>query len=126
MRLSHSRSNVNSPFGLMLAHNGNLTNADQLKQADVFAGPAAYEYQFGFRGAAERARSRASGGLPEPLSKRSAENSFSVPWLVCSAVFAGPMSVARFPATELAFRDPYGIRPLVIGRNDTEHGPEFL
>jgi amidophosphoribosyltransferase len=26
---------VNSPFGLMLAHNGNLTNADQLKQ-DMF------------------------------------------------------------------------------------------
>ena len=26
----------------------------------------------------------------------------------------------------LAFRDPYGIRPLVIGVNDTEQGPEYL
>ena len=74
---------VNSPFGLMLAHNGNLTNSEELKR-EMFL---------------------------SDLRR-------------CRGAYA---AVAMISGTGLvAFRDPYGIRPLVIGRQDTPNGTEWL
>jgi len=116
---------VNSPFGLMLAHNGNLTNARQLRQdmflqdlrhmntnsdSEVLLNVLAHELQ----SAAKRhqvdaeAIFTAVAGLHRRLRGAYA----------CVAMIAG--------FGLLAFRDPYGIRPLVIGRSDTPRGPEFL
>jgi amidophosphoribosyltransferase len=116
---------VNAPFGITLAHNGNLTNADQLKiemfkkdrrhintdsDSEVLLNVLAHEIQQG-------------------------TSSFSLdPSILFKAVAAlhrrvrGSYAVVAQIAGYglLAFRDPYGIRPLCIGFNDTENGPEYL
>ena len=116
---------VNAPFGITLAHNGNLTNADQLKiemfkkdrrhintdsDSEVLLNVLAHEMQQG-------------------------TSSFSLdPSILFKAVAAlhrrvrGSYAVVAQIAGYglLAFRDPYGIRPLCIGFNDTENGTEYL
>lgn len=116
---------VSAPFGITLAHNGNLTNADQLKiemfkkdrrhintdsDSEVLLNVLAHEIQQG-------------------------TSSFSLdPSILFKAVAAlhrrvrGSYAVVAQIAGYglLAFRDPYGIRPLCIGFNDTENGPEYL
>ena len=116
---------VNAPFGITLAHNGNLTNADQLKiemfkndrrhintdsDSEVLLNVLAHEIQ-------------------------QSTSSFSLdPHTIFNAVTAlhkrvrGSYAVVAQVAGYglLAFRDPYGIRPLCIGFNDTEKGPEYL
>ena len=116
---------VNAPFGITLAHNGNLTNADQLKiemfkndrrhintdsDSEVLLNVLAHEIQQG-------------------------TSSFSLdPAILFKAVSAlhrrvrGSYAVVAQIAGYglLAFRDPYGIRPLCIGFSDTENGPEYM
>ena len=117
---------VNSPFGLMLAHNGNLTNADQLKQdmflqdlrhmntnsdSEVLLNVLAHELQV-----ASQNRYQVD---PETIFRAVAGVQRRI-----RGAYAVVAMISGYGL--LAFRDPYGIRPLVIGRNDTEHGPEFL
>jgi len=115
---------VNSPYGITLAHNGNLTNAARLKQelfeddlrhintdsdSEVLLNVFAHELQsFGkfridaddvFR-AVTRLHERCSGGY------------------AAIAMISGVGIVA--------LRDPYGIRPLIYGSRETEHGREFV
>jgi len=116
---------VNSPFGIVLGHNGNLTNAEQLKQemfrsdlrhintnsdSEVLLNVLAHEL--------ERA---ATGARLDP------EMVFTAVANVhrrCRGAYAVVAMIAGCGL--LAFRDPFGIRPLVIGRNDTEHGPDWM
>ncbi len=116
---------VNSPFGIVLGHNGNLTNAEQLKQemfrtdlrhintnsdSEVLLNVLAHEL--------ERA---ATGPRLEP------DTVFSAVAQVYRRVRGAYAVVAMIAgAGVLAFRDPHGIRPLVIGRNETDDGPEWL
>jgi amidophosphoribosyltransferase len=116
---------VNSPFGIVLGHNGNLTNAEQLKQemfrtdlrhintnsdSEVLLNVLAHEL--------ERA---ATGPRLEP------DTVFTAMAQVYRRVRGAYSAVAMIAgAGVLAFRDPYGIRPLVIGRNETNDGPEWL
>jgi amidophosphoribosyltransferase len=115
---------VNSPFGIVLAHNGNLTNSDQLKQemfrsdlrhintnsdSEVLLNVLAHEL--------ERA---ASGPRLDP------ETVFNAVANVHRRVRGAYAVVAMIAGCGvLAFRDPHGIRPLVIGSNDTDVGPEW-
>jgi amidophosphoribosyltransferase len=116
---------VNSPFGLMLAHNGNLTNADQLKQdmflqdlrhmntnsdSEVLLNVLAHELQ-----------------VASTKHQVDAEAIFKAVAGVHRRVRGAYAVVAMIAGYGLlAFRDPYGIRPLIIGRNDTPLGPEYL
>ncbi|MCX7898020.1 MAG: amidophosphoribosyltransferase [Rhodocyclaceae bacterium] len=116
---------VNSPFGLMLAHNGNLTNAELLKRdmflqdlrhmntdsdSEVLLNVLAHELQVAstkYHVDAETIFKAVAG-----VHRR------------CRGAYAVVAMIAGFGL--LAFRDPFGIRPLVIGRNETRDGPEYL
>ena len=107
---------VNAPFGLVLAHNGNLTNAQTLKtqlfttdhrhintdsDSEVLLNVLAHELE------------RSTRGLPlRP------EDVFTAVRHVHRRV-QGSYAVVALIAGHglLAFRDPYGIRPLCLGRS---------
>ncbi|MDQ7980724.1 amidophosphoribosyltransferase [Paraburkholderia sp. SARCC-3016] len=116
---------VNAPFGIILAHNGNLTNWPQLKDemfrvdrrhintnsdTEVLLNVFAHELQL------------ASSGLeldPAALFKavsgvhRRVRGSYAIVSLIAGYGLVG-------------FRDPFGIRPLCIGKLETEHGTEWM
>ncbi|HMX17518.1 MAG TPA: amidophosphoribosyltransferase [Rhodocyclaceae bacterium] len=117
---------VNSPFGLMLAHNGNLTNADLLKRdmflqdlrhmntnsdSEVLLNVFAHELQ-----AASQNRYQMD---PDTIFRAVSGVHRRV-----RGAYAVVAMIAGYGL--LAFRDPYGIRPLVIGRHDTIQGVEYL
>jgi amidophosphoribosyltransferase len=116
---------VNSPFGIVLGHNGNLTNTEQL-QEDLFRQDLRHVNT-----------SSDSEVLLNVLAHELQEN-VSNHRLDSAAIFAAVAGVHRrcrgaYAVVALiagygliAFRDPYGIRPLVIGYCDTELGREYL
>ena len=116
---------VNSPFGLLLAHNGNLTNSEALKRemflsdlrhintgsdSEVLLNVLAHELQASCNGLKldEDAVFRAVAGVHRR----------------CRGAYAVVAMIAGYGL--LGFRDPYGIRPMVIGRKDTADGTEWL
>ncbi len=116
---------VNSPFGIVLGHNGNLTNAEALRQelfredlrhvntnsdSEVLLNVLAHELQ--------RAASNHKLDLPNIFAAVAGVHRR------CRGAYAVVAMIAGYGL--LAFRDPYGIRPLVIGRAETEQGPEYM
>jgi len=116
---------VNSPFGIVLAHNGNLTNSEQLKQEL-------------FRQDLRHVNTNSDSEVLLNVLAHELQESASNHKLDAAAIFAavagvhrrcrGAYAVVAMIAGYglLAFRDPFGIRPLVVGRADTDEGPEYL
>ncbi len=112
---------VNSPFGIALAHNGNLINADALRQ-QVFE--------------LDRRNVNTQSDSEVLLNVFAHELSLQ-PVLSPDAVIAAVAGVHRrcvggyavvsvvLGLGLVAFRDPHGIRPLVLGRRDTAEGAEY-
>ncbi len=115
---------VNSPFGIGLAHNGNLTNVAELTTALV-------------RGDRRHLNTSSDSEvllnvLASELQKNPAEH------LTPHDIFTGLEAVFRrcrggFAAVVLVvghgivgFRDPNGIRPLVLGRRESARGSEWM
>jgi len=116
---------VNSPFGIVLGHNGNLTNADQLKEemfrldlrhintnsdSEVLLNVLAHELE------------KASVKLrldPQTIFRAVANLHKRV-----RGAYAVIAMIAGYGV--LAFRDPYGIRPAVIGYSETDRGTEYV
>jgi amidophosphoribosyltransferase len=116
---------VNSPFGIVLAHNGNLTNTEELKhdlfQQDLRHVNTNSDSEVLLNVLAHELHAVAHGQKLDP------EMIFSAVAGVhrrCRGAYAVVAMIAGHGM--LAFRDPYGIRPLVIGKMNTETGPEFL
>ncbi len=116
---------VNSPFGIVLGHNGNLTNTDQLKSdlfrqdlrhvntnsdSEVLLNVLAHELQ--------------EGAANYKLDPATIFAAVSGVHRRCRGAYAVVAMIAGYGL--LAFRDPYGIRPLVYGKLETEHGTEYL
>ncbi|MEE4298157.1 MAG: amidophosphoribosyltransferase [Pseudomonadales bacterium] len=115
---------VNSPYGIMLAHNGNLTNAEELERdlfrtdlrhintdsdSEVLLNVLAHE--LGARG----------GHEPTP------DDVFDAVAAVhqrCRGAYAVVALIVGHGI--LAFRDPLGIRPLVFGERLTDEGREYM
>jgi amidophosphoribosyltransferase len=116
---------VNAPFGITLAHNGNLTNWEQLKiemfkndrrhintdsDSEVLLNVLAHEIQ-----------EATSGYSLDPTALFKAVSAVHRRVRGSYAVVA---QIAGYGM--LAFRDPHGIRPLCMGVNETPEGREYL
>src|SRR3954469_6034066 len=116
---------VNSPFGIVLGHNGNLTNSAQLREemfrtdlrhintgsdSEVLVNVLAHELE------------RASVKLrldPQTIFAAVAQVHRRL-----KGAYAVVAMIAGYGV--LAFRDPFGIRPAVIGYNETLAGTEYM
>src|SRR3954451_16567235 len=116
---------VNSPFGITLAHNGNLTNSDALKR-ELF--------QLDFRHVNTNSDSEVLLNVLALELERAAQHHRLDPNAIfkavagvhrrCRGAYAVVAMIAGYGM--LAFRDPHGIRPLIIGVNEARGGPEYL
>jgi len=115
---------VNSPYGISLAHNGNLTNDAQLKvelfrsdrrhintdsDSEILLNVFAHELQ--------------------DIGKLSVEaddifNAVSKVHQRCKGAYACVAMITGFGI--VGFRDPNGIRPIVFGKRETENGTEYI
>ena len=115
---------VNSPFGLTLAHNGNLTNAEELKKelfvddqrhintdsdSEVLLNVFAHELQ---------RMNKLHLNVDDVFKAVSAVHRR------CKGAYAVIVMIAGYGI--LGFRDPNGIRPVVFGERQSEKGPEFM
>jgi amidophosphoribosyltransferase len=116
---------VNSPFGVVLGHNGNLVNTAELQRelfnddlrhvntnsdSEVLLNVLAHEL-------AEAARGHR-------LDPDSIFNAVAGVHRRAKGAYAIVAMIAGYGM--LAFRDPHGIRPLIIGKNESDKGVEFM
>jgi amidophosphoribosyltransferase len=114
---------VNSPYGIALAHTGNLINADKLRRelfeddrrhvnsdsdSEVLLNVLAHELQI------------------QDRHQLTPDNIFKAVACTHARCVGGYAVVAMLlDYGVLAFRDPHGIRPLVLGERDTAAGKEY-
>jgi len=116
---------VNSPFGVVLGHNGNLVNTAELQRelfqddlrhvntnsdSEVLLNVLAHELALAARG--------------NRLDPDAIFNAVAGVHRRAKGAYAIVAMIAGYGL--LAFRDPHGIRPLIIGKNESENGVEFM
>ena len=114
---------VNSPYGIALGHNGNLINTEELTQelfdsdrrhlntrsdSEVLLNVLAHELQ---------------KQTPEKLLPSHVFHAVDQVYRRCRGAFSAVALVCGFGI--VGFRDPNGIRPMVLGRRDTAEGTEY-
>jgi amidophosphoribosyltransferase len=116
---------VNSPFGIVLGHNGNLINSDKLKEEM-------------FRQDLRHINTNSDSEVLLNVLAHELENASVKLRLDPQTIFAAVSNVHRRVRGAyaviamiaghgvLAFRDPYGIRPALIGVNETAAGLEYM
>ncbi len=115
---------VNSPYGISLAHNGNLTNSNKLKQelfqedlrqintdsdSEVLLNVFAHELQ------------------QHAKLTMEVEDVFAAVAGVhrrCRGAYAAVTMITGYGV--IAFRDPFGIRPLVYGKRESPEGTDYM
>jgi amidophosphoribosyltransferase len=116
---------VNAPFGMMLAHNGNLTNTERLK-ADMFKNDRRHintnsDSEVLLNVLAHELQAVSSSYTVDPVTLFRAVAALHKRVrgaYACVTMIAG--------VGLLAFRDPFGIRPLVLGSCETDAGIEYM
>jgi len=115
---------VNSPYGIILAHNGNLTNVEALKQ-DLFAEDLRHINTDSDSEVLLNvfAHELAAHGRPKLLPA----DIFKAVARVHRRCTGGHAVVAMIVGHGLvAFRDPHAIRPIVFGSRETGKGVEYM
>ena len=115
---------VNSPYGICFAHNGNLTNAEDI-QRELFLGDLRH---INTNSDSEVLLNVLAHELAR-LGKLSIDEGdiFAAVQGVHQRARGAYAAVALINGYGLlAFRDPYGIRPLCFGRRETEAGTEYM
>ena len=115
---------VNSPYGIALSHNGNLTNAARLKDdlfredkrhintdsdSEILLNIFAHELQ-------------RSGKME--ISENDIFEAVRGVHRRCRGGYAAVALITGYGI--LGFRDPYGIRPVVYGKRETDQGTEYM
>ena len=115
---------VNSPYGIVLAHNGNLTNQDELKKelyesdrrhintssdSEILLNVFAHELH------------SVSG---EPLTSDSIFSAVENVYKRCKGAYAAVALINDHGM--VCFRDPYGIRPVVFGKKVVNGKAEYM
>ena len=115
---------VNSPFGIALAHNGNLNNAEDLKQ-ELFNTDRRHINTSSdseiLLNIFARELYRTKTKTPGPADIFSAVHGVHTR---CKGAYAAVGLVVGYGL--FAFRDPHGIRPLVFGSRKTANGREYM
>ncbi|MGH8703858.1 MAG: amidophosphoribosyltransferase, partial [Burkholderiales bacterium] len=116
---------VNSPFGIVLGHNGNLTNSEILKEemfrqdlrhintnsdSEVLLNVLAHELE--------------KASVRMRLEPQAIFTAVSNVHRRVRGAYAVIAMIAGYGV--LAFRDPFGIRPAVIGYSETDQGIEYM
>jgi amidophosphoribosyltransferase len=115
---------VNSPYGIVLAHNGNLTNADELKR-EVFLDDLRHintesDSEILLNVFAHELQAQNKLRVDEQDIFRAVEG-------VHRRCRGGYAAVAMIPGFGVfGFRDPNGIRPIVYGKRETDAGTEYM
>jgi amidophosphoribosyltransferase len=115
---------VNSPYGIVLAHNGNLTNAEALKH-DLFAEDLRHintesDSEILLNVLAHELQLEGKLRIDEEDVFRAIEG-------VHRRCRGGYAAVAMIPGFGIfGFRDPHGIRPVVYGKRPTPAGDEYM
>jgi len=114
---------VNSPYGIALGHNGNLINTDELTQqlfdsdrrhlntrsdSEVLLNVLAHEIQ---------------KQNPDSLEPRHLFHAVDALHQRCRGAYSAICLICGHGV--LGFRDPWGIRPAVLGSRETESGKEY-
>ncbi|MEM7358678.1 MAG: amidophosphoribosyltransferase [Pseudomonadota bacterium] len=118
---------VNSPFGIALAHNGNLTNANKLRKR-IFKDDLRH---VNTTSDSEILLNVFAHEIYNALEKKEYQLSNEHIFKAVSGVFKrcmGGYAVVAYVVGVgiIAFRDKFGIRPLVYGYRDTEAGREYM
>jgi len=115
---------VNSPYGITLAHNGNLTNAETLTEelflsdrrhintssdSEILLNVLAHELQLCNQ---QKLRPDDIFNAVAGVHKR------------CRGAYAAVAVINDHGM--VCFRDPYGIRPAIFGKRETETGTEYM
>ena len=112
---------VNAPYGITFVHNGNLTNTSQLEQ-DLFKVDRRHtnsssDTEMLVNVLATEIQSRLTGPDVTP------DQLFDAVASLHQRVKGSYASIALIAGRGmLAFRDPYGIRPLILGRRTSDQG----
>jgi amidophosphoribosyltransferase len=115
---------VNAPFGIGLAHNGNLTNAAELSRTMVDEDRRHLNTRSDSEVllnvfASELQRSTSAKPLPADVFR-----ALEAVFRRCRGGFAVVMLIVGHGV--LGFRDPHGIRPLVLGKRESARGLEWM
>ncbi len=115
---------VNSPYGITLAHNGNLTNSEALAKdiyrsdlrhvntdsdSEVLLNVFAHELQI---------RGKIVPGIDDIFAAVSGVH------IRCKGAYAVVAMISGYGI--IGFRDPFGIRPIIFGERDTANGKEYI
>ena len=116
---------VNSPFGVVLGHNGNLVNTADL-QRELFQDDLRHvntnsDSEVLLNVLAHELATAAHGNRLDPDAIFSAVAGVHRRARGAYAIVA---MIAGYGL--LAFRDPHGIRPLIIGKHESDNGVEFM
>ena len=115
---------VNSPYGITLAHNGNLTNGEELKR-DLFIEDLRHLNTDSDSEVLLNVLARELERLGK--IRLEVDDVFDAVSKLHKRCRGGYAAVAMITGVGvLGFRDPHGIRPVAFGERDTDKGKEYI